>query len=383
LEGIAQLPPLEILVPITPGAWCAAAPLWHNPLLDSMLLGRPLAEAFPELTYLPIYTLWQLEYVMRQLALHLPVLPWIANLPVPARAPLLANLTRLQAALPTLWTQAVVLDAPPPLEAFWAVAWATLGWRLGSKDFLLAKLSVRLGTALQLRKSMQPRRDKQLAFQELAYSTSSSGAPANPGPQQPLIMPALLKGLWRLRCGNHIKEPYWRLVLDGIPTPQRMHRPVADQRYWCCCGAINADRAHHFWQCPVAQRVVAEVDLELTAFAAGRDRQHSPIATADLWLAQPPAGVRPWLWRLVCLVAVAAMDMGRSFACRLKMEAKHSGAVIVGKAGRAAMARMWDLLAEAASGRRLPLGQVPQGAQPFLFWDAAKEVWVPTRAMYQ
>ena len=65
-----------------------------------------------------------------------------------------------------------------PLEAFWEVAWATLGWRLGSKDFLLAKLSVRLGTALQLRHSMQPRRDKQLAFQELAHRTISGAATA-------------------------------------------------------------------------------------------------------------------------------------------------------------------------------------------------------------
>ena len=107
--------------------------------------------------------------------------------------------------------------------------------------------------------------------------------------------------LWRLRCGNHIKEPCWQLVLDGIPTPQRMHRPVADQRYWCCCGAINADRAHHFWQCPVAQRVVEEVDLELTAFSAGRDSYHSPIATADLWLAQPPSGVREALTLAISL----------------------------------------------------------------------------------
>ena len=102
---------------------------------------------------------------------------------------------------------------------------------------------------------------------------------------------------------------------------------------------------------------------------------------ADVWLARPPRGVQPWIWRLVCLAAIAAMDMGRARACQLQLgQAQHSGAEIVRKAGQAAMARLWELLAEAASGRKLPAGRTPQAAQPFIHWDAAKEIWMPKRA---
>jgi len=143
----------------------------------------------------------------------------------------------------------------------------------------------------------------------------------------------------------------------------------------------GADRAHNFWHCPVAQRVVAEMDSELTAAAALTGRQHTPLVTTDVWLARPPVGVLPWLWRLSCMVAIAAMDMGRRMACKLQMgRVQHSSAAIGEKAGRAAMARLWALFAEAASGRRLPSGQVLQEAQPFLSWDDAVGVWVPKRA---
>ena len=378
-EGITKFPDLEVLVPVTPGAWCAAAPLWHNPVMDSLIPGRPLAEVFPELTRLPIYTLWELELVMRELALPVPRLPWFADLSVAARGALLTKLTSYHAALPNAWTQAVgqVAGAPPTQEVFWAVAWATLGWRVGTKDVLLEDLTVRHGTTLQVQTTgaMQPRWDKQLVFQQLAHSTSGGAAPI-PVQHQP-TMPALLKRMWRVKCGNHIKEPYWRLVLDGIPTAAR-RRMTAES---CWCGVSGADRAHNFWHCPVAQRVVAEMDSELTAAAALTGRQHTPLVTTDVWLARPPGGVLPWLWRLSCMVAIAAMDMGRRMACKLQMgRVQHSSAAIGEKAGRAAMARLWALFAEAASGRRLPSGQVLQEAQPFLSWDDAVGVWVPKRA---
>ena len=379
-EGIAKLPPLEILVPITPGAWCASAPLWHNPLLESMILGLPLAERFPELISLPINTLWQLEFVLRQLTLPTPLLPWIAVMPGTMRASLLTKLTRLHAVLPIVWTQAVVqvLAVAPALDAFWDVAWATLGWRVDSKDVLLEELTVRLGTALQLQATLLPRGAKHHAFQQLALSPGSGAVPpaANPAQQQP-SMPVLLQALWRLRCGNRIKEPYRRLVLNAIPTAERRHATAEV----CWCGVSNADRAHHFWHCPVAQRVVVEVDSELIAFEARRGRQYIPIAMADVWLARPPRGVQLWIWRLVCLAAIAAMDMGRARACQLQLgEPQHSSAEIVRKAGQAAMARLWELLAEAASGRKLPAGRTPQAAQPFIHWDAAEEIWMPKRA---
>ena len=65
----------------------------------------------------------------------------------------------------------------PPLNAFKAVAWKTLGWRTATGEYLLANLSVRLGTS-QLRPKMLPRRDKQLHFQRLALSIGAAAAPS-------------------------------------------------------------------------------------------------------------------------------------------------------------------------------------------------------------
>ena len=70
---------------------------------------------------------------MRQLALRVPMLPWLADLPVAFRGTLLTKLTSCHAALPYAWTQAVgQVPGAPPLEAFWDVAWTALGWRVGT-----------------------------------------------------------------------------------------------------------------------------------------------------------------------------------------------------------------------------------------------------------
>ena len=35
-------------------------------------------------------------------------------------------------------------------------------------------------------------------------------------------MRKLLADLWRVKCRNQVKEPFWRLTLDGLPTAMRM-----------------------------------------------------------------------------------------------------------------------------------------------------------------
>ena len=377
-NGIAQLPPLQLLNPVVPGPWCAVAPLWHNPLLTLLIPGPPLAERFPDLMRLlpQVCDLWMLEFVMYQLSFPAYALPAITALSPAVRS----SLTHLHAALPASWTHAVkqVYPSPaPPQQAFLEVAWATLGWRLGTTECLLPALTVRRGTALQLQATMRPHWAKQLAFQQLAHTSGGGAAPAPAGPAPQNVLPALFPALWRLGCGNQVKEIYWRLVLDAIPTAQRRHAA----REGCSCGVLNPGRDHHFWHCPVAQRVIEAVASELTAFAARHARPHGAVVTADVWLVRPQAGVLPWIWQLVCLVAIAAMESGRRTVKRLQLgESPPSGSAIILKAGRRAVARMWVLLAEAASGGKLPAGRPGQGPQPFLHYDGSAGLWVPRRA---
>ena len=92
-----------------------------------------------------------------------------------------------------------------------------------------------------------------------------------------------------------------------------------------------------------------------------------------------PAGVRPWLWQLVCMAAIAAMELGRRQVSRLQLgDSHHSSAAIISRAGNSAVARMWDLLAEAASGHKLPSKQAERRPQPFLRFDTTGGHWVPT-----
>ena len=116
------------------------------------------------------------------------------------------NLSRLRAAVPSEWMQAVteVVDVAPTLDAFGKVAWATLGWRLEGKEIRLEKLTVRIGTAPQLHTKMQPRRAKQLVFQQSALSSVADGGTiaANPAQPQHADIHALLQAMWKIRCGN-------------------------------------------------------------------------------------------------------------------------------------------------------------------------------------
>ena len=56
-------------------------------------------------------------------------------------------------------------------------------------------------------------------------------------------MEALMSTMWRTPSGNIIKVPFWRLLVDAIPTAARRHAG----RESCVCGVICPDRAHHFW----------------------------------------------------------------------------------------------------------------------------------------
>ena len=55
-----------------------------------------------------------------------------------------------------------------------------------------------------------------------------------------LELQRLLPALWRIRWANQYKETYWRLLLDGLPTSQRMHMATGGA---CPCGHPIPDLA--------------------------------------------------------------------------------------------------------------------------------------------
>ena len=65
---------------------------------------------------------------------------------------------------------------------------------------------------------------------------------------------------------------------------------------------------HHFWECVVAQRLREQMGVMLGA-AGGAEL--AAVSRAQLWLVCAPAGVQQPVWDVVCLAAVAALDVGR------------------------------------------------------------------------
>jgi exonuclease III len=119
------------------------------------------------------------------------------------------------------------------------------------------------------------------------------------------------RSVWRVPWENRHKEVLWRLAVNGAAGAGGcdicLDRP-------CVCGAVvitpaqvaarNSTplRLHAFWDCPVAQAVVQQLR---------RGLGNRPLARWNVWLLQPPPGVRSAVWKVVALAALEAMEMGR------------------------------------------------------------------------
>ena len=171
------------------------------------------------------------------------------------------------------------------------------------------------------------------------------------------MLPAFRR-LWRIPWAGLVKEPFWLLAYDAIPTPARVHQAERT----CGCGVLGADRVHQFWTCPAA----AAVRMEIVNTAGLVALHHS-----EVWLAICPTGLDPGVWDVVCLAAIAAMDKARRFMARQMALGEASGGRVLGERG-AARGRLvfWELLQEyAALGlppRRSPMGAELGENHPFL-----------------
>lgn len=120
-------------------------------------------------------------------------------------------------------------------------------------------------------------------------------------------VPALLRRLWPIKWEKENKETLWRLAVDGVPLPGNTHlRGSAPER--CGCGGFGgpghhaaSPRAHHFWECPVAQAVIQQIAAHVPG----------PITRAQVWLAEAPQGVQQCVWDIVSLAALTAMERAR------------------------------------------------------------------------
>jgi len=366
--ALASLPrPIGVDTPV-PGPWCWAAPLWGNPFFISAEHPDGIDHSFLDFAAAGIATLGQLlhlrqalEAVPSQGAYHMV---WVAQLrrsyAFAQRYVAAERIDQLVAALPPGWVHAAEDAAaelaagrlpPPELSDAMAAMIPCLAWRraAGAAPLTLRAFTVREGTALLT----APQRRRRLQSYFTPFAVEAAGA-AHDGSGQEVA--ALLRRLWRLRCDNGLKEPFWLLAHDGLPTAARL-------RTTCKCGAAApCDRLHHYWSCPVAAAVIGAI-----AAAAGR-----AIPRHAVWLCRTPPGIHAGVWDLVCLAAIAAMDHGRRTLYALSTGPPPE-APLSAIAGRSACARFWSHLTDFMAFSCAPPGwrnHCPTG-HPFIHVDPA------------
>lgn len=387
LEALRALPPLEDVAgdPLPDGAWTAAAPLWGNPFLP----GLPA----PTSTWVSSTSISTVADLARAHHAAFTTHPGYWPLVRPCvfgHAPFVHNITLSDAKLaldalkphiPPPWWEAVPLVGPllPFGEAALAALLPRLGWSPPDSPVVtLGSFSVRHGTQLHLICTPIPglggsvHAARQVVFSSycaLALQRPASD-PAVAAAVPPLI--ALLERLWRLRWSNRHKETFWRLIYNGLPTAARMHKPTP-----CACGHPSPCRSHHFWDCPIAKALLADISTQLPGAP--------PQSQAVLWLALPPATCHPEVWDVVCLAAVAALDSAR----RRMVLQLHNGFSIPGAPewteplSTHAIAHFWRLLADFCGAEAAPPAwrEHLSGSHPFICYSPTNSSFCVSRRL--
>ena len=203
-----------------------------------------------------------------------------------------------------------------------------VGWLHGRRWVSVQGLTVKAATLLQLGPVTDERR------RYVGNFVAECGTPAdrtNAAVREVWVRHvfAAYSRLWRLPWDNAFKEVYWRLTQNGLATSARLHR--AQPCGACGCqpapGGPLIGRRHHFWECPVAQAVVQAVQQQLP-----QQWCVQPLQPHNLLFMHRPAGasrvttVHAGVWRVVCLAAVNAMDVGRRAAAQAQVEGQQAAA---------------------------------------------------------
>lgn len=112
-----------------------------------------------------------------------------------------------------------------------------------------------------------------------------------------------------------------------------------------------------------------------------------PLLPSHIWLAQAPAGsgVADAVWDVVCLAAVAAMDLGRRMAVRMQLSAAEASIVaeagaaagLAARASSAAVTWFWAALHDMCCAGAVPEAwrDLPGTARPFFVVDPGDDSW--------
>lgn len=170
------------------------------------------------------------------------------------------------------------------------------------------QLRVKVLTSLQMGPILDARADKQVVFMQEACASLSPGHGLSAEDMLPIY-----RSLWALPWDNKKKEVYWRLALDALPTAARLHL----QGEPCNCGVMMPDRAHHFWDCPVAMAVRGEIERALNSAGGQYNLQRH-----HLWLCRLPSrpDLHKGVWMVVCMAALLAMNTGRKCLTKWRLE---------------------------------------------------------------
>ena len=388
--GLVALRPLVVAnaAAVQPGAWCFNAPLWGNPLLPPAFeaavrdfMAKSWGVPLYTVADLLFYSTWQnprssIPHVVREQR-------WRGDLAA-GEILLRMDCARLLRALPIGWHDAALAvlhcsdGFPPVSHGVTAAATAilpSLGWRRmmsnGEATFVpLVGLSVGIATQLQLGPVYELRASRHAAFLSEALLLPTGGFP----PAGELARFRLtLRQAWRLPVENCRKEPFWRLALDGLPGHQLAARP-------CPCGAPSCSRPHIFWDCPVARAVTNALQEELAAAPnlsgvapPPSDAAHvGLLQRTNVWLAHPPQHVNHFVWLIVCLAAVSAMDLGHRWMAALRRR-QEDVAVSVASVGaptpspqlvQSTLSQLWGHVGPSPAGGPGPPVSQPTSPQP-------------------
>ena len=332
-------------------------------------------------------------------------------------------------AIPVAWRQATAATLPtsgqPQLPlgrerrldgAASAEAVATLVGRLGWPGLSLLQhqtgvngrphfpLTVKSATTLQITGRLEAQRAARQAYARCALAEPGGGGGQGQGQGQPSLAQAVwdfeaaLKVLWRVPWVNVHKEPLWRLSVNGVrgagghgisgphPCPCGWPGPSDADGHISPEQKAFAWRSHHFWSCPVAAAVTAELRRSLPA--------PGPLTCAHLWLLRPPTSTnQAGVWGVVAAAANAAMSFWRKNHIRLHLRQQEElgegqtlitdffpvvagapGPTTLDRACRRAAAWFWCLLQDFASLQTdLPSewGAGPPSTHPFLIVDTS------------
>lgn len=321
------------------GDWCASIPIWHNPfildgggqvwrlpppscpqppflnphrfrvdslghviILDLFLSDQPLRGA-------PVPARWIMRPFQGPRGGH------ITAAALQHRAALTAEVQNLMISIPPAWRAAArtaicngnlhPLAAARLQDSSVAILLQASGWQAPGQEALsLPRATVSTITSVYLSQHQAEKKDKLTNFILRTFGLPRLAQLPVPAWNADHAL-AFLGRLARLPCSNSYKEPLWLLAYNGVNIASRRLLSTP-----CPCSAhAPQDLAHVFWECPVALDLRQIVERPLRTHGMIPRGQH--LQRHSLWLGHSPGRMAGWVWDLMCLLTIYAMDQGR------------------------------------------------------------------------